>query len=330
MATVSKSSAKAATGKKKTSREGSKENQQDGRALRRNLTKLLRDTKEAKHELAADPDKLMGRLEDANSLCATINRATDASLDSEVLTILAKGGLEIAKKAARGSTVKYSLDDYTRRLKHAYGDGTDASNKISWGEYAKKRFSAFFRPVPATTHMLGPMGLAPVLKRKQAATRRARRVVTGDGVRPDEMDELEDVLNGEEGTLKETDRNMETMYRVLGQCPENRALMMELCINHGSFSQTVENIFTLSFLVRDGRVSLHKTDEGIEVRKVTKEQSRAAGEGGAERMQFVMTLSIGEWKTWCGAVRKENALMPDRDGGGEEEKKKKKQRSSAK
>ena len=76
-------------------------------------------------------------------------------------------------------------------------------------------------------------------------------------------------------------------------------------------------------------MSRHKTDEGLEVRKVTKEQSRAAGEGGAERMQFVMTLSIGEWKTWCGAVCKENALMPDR-GGGEEEKKKKQQRSTAK
>lgn len=240
-----------------------------------------------------------------------------------MLTILAKGGAELIKKAARGSMVKHSVDDYTRRLKHAYGDGSHVDGggsvvSFRWEDLAKKRFGAFFRPVPVTTHMLGPLGLAPVVKRRQQGKRKARRVVTGDGVRPDEMDELEDVLraNGEEGTLKETDRNMETMYRVLGQCPENRALMMELCINHGSFSQTVENVFTLSFLVRDGRVGLRKTEEGIEVRKVTKEQAKAMDkEFGAERMQFVMSLSIGEWKTWCVAVRKENALMPDRGAG---------------
>ena len=303
----------------KPAREGKKgkeflKQQQEGapRELRRNLTKLLRETKDDKHELAADVEKLLGRLHASNSLCDSVSRATDASLDSEVLTILAKGGAELIRKAARGSVVKHSLDDYTRRLKRRYGDEGGVSTTFQWDKLARKRFSSWFRPAPATSHMLGPMSLAPTQKKRQVTKRKAKRVVSGEGVRPDEMEELEDVLHGEEGMLKETDRNMETMYRVLGQCPENKALMMELCINHESFSQTVENIFTLSFLVRDGRVAFRKTDEGIEVRKVTKEQTRAADGTANGRMQFVMSLSIAEWKEWCAAVAKPNALMPNR------------------
>lgn len=46
---------------------------------------------------------------------------------------------------------------------------------------------------------------------------------------------------------QETDRNMEEMWRALqdgGRCP-----VAELVCNHRSFAQTVENMFTLSFLV---------------------------------------------------------------------------------
>lgn len=309
------SQAKPGHGKKKHKEGTSQQEQGERMALRRNLTKLLRETKDEKHALAADAEKLLGRLEAANSLSDSVTRAGDASLDSEVLTILARGGAELIKKAARGSLVKYSLDDYTRRLRRLYGEEGRGSAGFKWDELARKRFSSWFRPAPATTHMLGPMSLGPPQKRKHAK-RRARRVVTGEGVRPEENDELEDVVPGEEGMLKETDRNMETMFRVLGQCPEKKAMMMELCINHESFSQTVENIFTLSFLVRDGRVAFRKTEQGIEVRKVTKEEAKGSDGSGHGRMQFVMSLSIAEWKEWCAAVAKPNALMPNRAGAG--------------
>ena len=48
--------------------------------------------------------------------------------------------------------------------------------------------------------------------------------------------------------IQETDRIMEEMYQVLQQ--HQTVGWLELVMNHKDFSQTVENIFTLSFLVR--------------------------------------------------------------------------------
>jgi hypothetical protein len=302
--------------------------QEDGltqeKNLRRNLHKLLNDTKERQHEIASCPMKVMMQMEQANSLILQVNRPTDASLDSEVMNLLAHAGVEIVRKAAQGSSMKYNVDDYIRRLKHTYVDEADRDISedafaFQWQEVGG-RFETWFRPAPKLTHMLGPMDAAPPAKRV-VAQKRAKRVIVGEGVRPEMLGDLEEIVQQGDGAMKETDKNMENMWKRLGEQPQSKAYMVELCINHDSFAQTIENIFTLSFLVRDGRVSLSNSPEGIVVTRQTG-GGRGGGRGGdgqhqnqqkdKERVQFVMTLSMKQWSEWKQLVRRENALMPSR------------------
>jgi hypothetical protein len=115
---------------------------------------------------------------------------------------------------------------------------------------------------------------------------------------------------------QETDRNMEEMWRVL-RAQGGAAPLLELVLDHASFAQTVENLFALSFLVRDGRVELRDGEGGVQV--VQRTRGGGGGGGGAreapaetERVQFVVTVDMAQWEEWKAAVGPEETLMPHR------------------
>nr|XP_016457558.1 PREDICTED: non-structural maintenance of chromosomes element 4 homolog A-like isoform X1 [Nicotiana tabacum] len=250
-----------------------------------------------------DSDKFKSIIEEVERLHQRVQKPREQVADAEALLDITNT-LVTSVKAHGNEGVTPS--DFVSCLLRDFGQEGGSSSitgedrdSICW-KYIGCVVSHVFRSAPCCCTMIGPMN-TEVKQRKTVVHRKRMRPTERE--RPEELEETVD----EEKT--DTDKNMATMFQILRK---HKTVRLEnLILNRKCFAQTVENLFALSFLIKDGRADITIDEKGCHL--VSPRNGPAANavlSGEVSYSHFVFRFDFQDWKLMLGSVNAGEELMP--------------------
>ncbi|WVZ92246.1 hypothetical protein U9M48_038327 [Paspalum notatum var. saurae] len=234
-------------------------------------------------ELKDDPDlgQFDAAMDKIEKLHEKVQRPLEQLADGEVLLDLSDALVSSAKTENRdGPTPSEFVTALLRKFGARAASLDDSNESFSWSSLGVATSTVFMAAVGN-----GPMGLE-IKERRHAVRRQSEHL----GTKPAEPDELAP----DQDERNDTDENMAVMFDLLRN--NGRVKLEHLILNWQSFAQTVENIFALSFLVKDGRAKIDVVDNGDHF--VAPSNAPAAGliaSGEAFNSQFVFRFDMKDW-----------------------------------
>ncbi|KFP69272.1 Non-structural maintenance of chromosomes element 4 A, partial [Acanthisitta chloris] len=258
--------------------------------------------------LNSKSNRLTEALEEASKLFNGVSRAREAALDAQFLVLASSLGKEKANELHSEMTafdsVAFAEDLLTfmgiNRLEVEENDSdsegapggflpSDAWKKL--GEEAQK----YFRRAPTFHYMLGSFKSEPPVPRQRIE--RQKRATGGEAKRamPAQLQKMEE--SHQEATEKEVERILGILQTYFKNDPNTPISFFDLVIDPNSFARTVENIFHVSFIIRDGLARIELDEDKLAVIEPSQRDSRGEEDvAAAARNQAVLSLSYQEWQ----------------------------------
>ncbi|KAI3896483.1 hypothetical protein MKX03_014630 [Papaver bracteatum] len=247
----------------------------------------------------ANSDKFKSVFSKVESLHKMVTKPREQVADAEALLGIVNS-LVTSVKAQNSDGV--TPNDFITFLLQNFGKrNQQARLSIGWKDLGLEVCHIFMK-VPGCCTMVGPMDVE--VKQRKTVTQRKRTRKPTTTERPEDLD-------AEEEKTTDTDRNMIAMYDILKK--NKRVRLDNLLLNRVSFAQTVENLFALSFLVKDGRVKITVDSNGHHL--VTPRNGPTPDQvasGVAAYNHFVLRLDFKDWKLLKDTVTIGEELMPHR------------------
>lgn len=282
------------------------------REVRAELLKLCKKTRKKRSELeAGELEGLQGICAEADELAEKVNNPRDNALSAEVFADLSDVGAKRAQRLTQTSD-HISMSGFISLLRKRCIEEEGDAESFNWRKLAGIAGDALIKPTVGMSCMLGPMSIKA--KERKARIHRQRESVA-ELVEPEKMQEVAK----REDIDRQTDKMMEVMMRVL-KAESQPIPFVELVLNHDSFAQTIENIFALSFLVKDKRVDFSQ-DEELGVMVSWKHRNKSGGKRGADgesavepktNVQRILSFNWKVFEDMKRIARREDCKMPSR------------------
>ncbi|RAL51792.1 hypothetical protein DM860_010510 [Cuscuta australis] len=278
----------------------------DRRVLRSRYLNVKTRICDVKDDLSKfDSDTFSTIFEEVEKLHEKVQNPREQVADAETLLDITNSLVTSVK--AHGNEGVTPLDFVTCLLTQ-FGDqmghrsrSDESQNSIRWKEVGHA-VSDVFKSAPGCCTMIGPMSTE--VKLRKVAVQRKRVKPTGNE-RPEKLPDA-----SEKST--DTDKNMATMFQILRK--HKKVKLEVLLLNRRSFAQTIENLFALSFLAKDGRAEIRVDEKGVHtVSPKNAPSADAVLSGNVSYSHFVFRFDFKDWKQMMASVVEGEELMPHRN-----------------
>ncbi|KAJ1718753.1 hypothetical protein LPJ53_006333 [Coemansia erecta] len=279
------------------------DNMDDRRELRHSYRSLLATAQAQRSDLLADDGSaLVATLQQANGFYRRVRTTTEGILDSRLLIFAADVSAQRAHQLRIDSSA-FDTPAYVDHLAAQLQQQQLPTREKAWASLGCRAW-ALSRAPPRFSCLYGPL-LAEKKPRRVAAQRRARQPRnTAEAARVENVDEA-DVRRAE----NQTTRLVQKVHKLLlRHGPIN---LFRFVTNPRSFAQSVENIFYVSFLIRDGKahIDVASGQPVIEACEPPQQEDYALG---LARKQLIFSLDEPTWREIIDVYAVEESVIPQR------------------
>ncbi|KAJ3297252.1 nuclear protein [Borealophlyctis nickersoniae] len=287
---------------------------EERRVLRAEYRKFC-DVGEGRDFSSLTLEELAAKAQQSNHLFGEVKTTQDAALDHRALLDLSNAAAKKIKEM-RVDGGAFDVDEFVGklvvRMRRGGVMGDDEEDRGAGGAadfdwFALRREAArWMLKVPTIDFMLGPLATPPKVRAKRENVAKLQKDKS-DLRRPQQLTHTDIAKESETTTL---------VTQILERLPDYGTSIpfFQFVLNPISFSQTVENIFYLSFMVRDGRVELYESEgEGeLMLARAHAPQAEAYVDGKVKRVQCIVDLDMQTWRELVDAYKIKESYIPHR------------------
>jgi len=268
------------------------------RQVRRKLRDMYEKLQARREKFTAgeDSEEFASVLKEANEILAQVKGTQEAIEDAKMFKLLCQSVREMSEDTNTNEK-KFHADEFCSHIGRYINASTGhsglqvtRSQLVSLGE----KTSAKFRRTPTLTFILGAIDTEPPESRPAKERKIGRKADNRDKIATKTV-----IHEKSQASEQKTDRLvnstrklLETAYRQGGKKPVN---YFQFVIDPESFGNTVENMFHVSFLVKQ-RVCRLSVDDKIDLPVLEPMLGRAEGEEERSKNQAVISISYQDWE----------------------------------
>ncbi|KAJ3993335.1 Nse4 C-terminal-domain-containing protein [Lentinula boryana] len=285
------------------------QNAEEKRALRREYRAIHKNMEGIRQNIRdCTIDNLTDTVKRADKAFYKVKNTTEATLDSSVLMQLTASHAQMARSLKSGLGA-FDMDDYLVKLVTFMGghkpdnqnpDDPDADDALldaplDWDQIGRRAL-AKSRRVPVVGFIKNELqSNVPKFEKNKADERK-----------PQEIRE-EDI----ERSVNETTKNVATLESILEET--GAVNLFRFVVNPESFAQSVENMFYLSFLIRDGKAALDTDEHGEPTIFGCAQPSDEDFTNGLRKRQIVFELDMATWERAIEVFEITEPIIPTRE-----------------